>query len=77
MPSQEGAETGMDLSLLFRTCDLICMCLVGVSSPSVYLGEKKLYEIKVILSAGEVYNYRTAKSLRQGLSLEMGRDGID
>lgn len=53
------------------------MCLVGVSSPSVYLGEKKLYEIKVILSAGEVYNYRTAKSLRQGLSLEMGRDGID
>lgn len=36
-----GAETGRNVSLLFSTCDLICMCLVGVSSPSVHLGKKK------------------------------------
>lgn len=48
------------------------MSLVGVGSPSVHrgrgvCGEEQLYGIKVILSAGEVCNYRTAKSLRQGL----------
>lgn len=64
-----GAETRWAGSLSFSTCDLLCMSLVGVSSPSVHGagGEEQLYGIKVILSAGEVCNYRTAKSLRRGL----------
>lgn len=67
-----GAETRWAGSLSFSTCDLLCMSLVGVSSPSVHrgrgvCGEEQLYGIKVILSAGEVCNYRTAKSLRRGL----------
>lgn len=44
------------------------MCLGGVGRPSVHLENKtKTYEIKVILSAREVYNYRTTESLRRGL----------
>lgn len=61
---RSGAETGRNVSLFFSTCDLICMCLVGVSSPSVHLGKKQqktqLYEVKVILSAGEVCDYRAS-----------------
>lgn len=56
---EEGAlhRTGRNASLLFTTCDLICMCQVGVSSLLCTCGGKggwwcvKLYEIKVILSA--------------------------
>lgn len=38
-----GTETGRAASLLFSTSDLICMWLVGVSSPSVHLEKKNLW----------------------------------
>lgn len=65
-----GREGMRAFYLLLVTLSVCVWWVLAVSPPVHLLGGRglggKLYEIKVILSAGEVCSYRTIKSLRQG-----------